>query len=504
MTSIHLLSAMALTAIILFTATSAESAVVKHQSPNFIIIYADDMGYSDAGPLAANEISTPAIDALATRGQVWTDFYAGASICTPSRAALLTGNLPVRTGLYGNHIGVFFPGSHQGLPHHQPTLAEMFQQNHYATALFGKWHLGDKDIFYPTRHGFDQWMGIPYSNDMDWEVDGITSTTIFDPLDEATEKYSRVAEKIWQQVFNPKIEDWQVPLIRSTLQPDGSFADSLIEKPADQTTITRRYTEESVQFIEQSVKKNKPFFLMLPHSMPHVPLFRSADFNGVSQAGIYGDVIEEIDWSLGEILDTLKQQKIEDNTYLLFTSDNGPWLVYGDHAGSAAPLKNGKGTTFEGGMRTLTLITGPDIKPEMVTDLGMQTDFFASFASLAGLSLPDQVMDSVDLSDRLKGIGPSPRTFIPFYKGSELRAYRLNNHKLHFITAGAYGQPPERKEHQRPWLIDLTTDIGEETNIASENSILVNKIIHHAELFQRSITIEPSLLDRQFSAQKEN
>lgn len=499
MTILHLLSTLTLSAIILFTATRAESAENKQPSPNFIIIYADDMGYSDAGPLATTEASTPVIDTLAAEGQVWTDFYASASICTPSRAGLITGNLPVRTGLYGDHIGVFFPGSKQGLPHSQTTMAEMFQQHGYATALFGKWHLGDMARFYPTRHGFDRWMGIPYSNDMDWEVDGITSTNIFNPLHKATEKYAKVATKIWQKIFDPKIEDWQVPLIQSTAQRDGSFDDSIIERPADQITITKRYTKESAKFIEKSVNLNKPFFLMLSHSMPHVPLFRSSAFNGVSQGGIYGDVIEEIDWSLGEILATLKSLNIDKNTFVVFTSDNGPWLIYGDHAGSAKPLKSGKGTTFEGGMRTLTLIKGPGIVPAMVTDLGMQTDLFATFASLAGLNLPTTVMDSLDLSNRLRGTGDSPRTFIPFYKGSELRAYRLHDYKLHFITAGAYGQPPARELHSVPLLIDLKKDIAEEKNITSENAELVQTIIDHAERFKDTLRVQPSLLDQQFS-----
>ena len=466
--------------------------------PNFIIIYTDDMGYADAGPFSQTTIDTPWIDSLAENGQVWSDFYATASVCTPSRGALLTGNLPARTGLYGDNIAVFFPGSKAGLPAAETTIAEMFKQYHYTTGLFGKWHLGDSKAYYPTRHGFDEWLGIPYSNDMGWEVEGITSSNIFDPPHEATAKYQIVAGQIWKDIFDPNITDWQVPLIHSLKNKSGAFVDQILEKPANQPLITKRYTDESVRFITAAVAKQQPFFIMLSHSMPHVPLFRSSAFVNKSQQGIYGDVIEEIDWSVGKILTTLKTLNIQHQTYVVFTSDNGPWLIYGDHAGTAKPLKNGKGTTFEGGMRVMTLFNGPNIKPGIVEDLGMQTDFFSTFAALAGFDKPSTAQDSVDLSETLLQEKPSKRTFVPFYKGSELRAFRLKNHKLHFITAGAYGQLPPREVHTTPLLINLANDPGESVNIASEYPDIVKKIATFADKFKQSVPLKASIIDRQF------
>jgi len=467
--------------------------------PNFIIIYTDDMGYSDAGPYGDPLITTPSIDLLAVTGQTWTNFYASASVCTPSRGALLTGKLPVRTGLYGDDVAVFYPDSKKGIPHVEKTIAEVFQDNKYATGMFGKWHLGDAKTYYPTRHGFDEWLGIPYSNDMDWEVDGINLSNIFTPPQEAAGKYRQVYPKIQKQIFNPDINDWQVPLIYSRRKSDGSFSDIELERPANQNLITQRYTRESVRFIHKSVKAKKPFFLYLAHSMPHVPLFRSPKFAGKSQRGIYGDVIEEIDWSVGEILTALKKLAIDKNTYIVFTSDNGPWLTFGDHAGSAKPLRNGKATTFEGGMRVMTLFSGPGIEHGVIKGLGMQTDLYATFSQLAGFEKSKITTDSFDLSATLKRQESSPRLFVPFYSGSELRAFRLKDHKIHYITQGAYGMAPERKVHDSPILIDLINDIGETTDISEKYPTITAKIAQYAKEFQQSLTVKPSIVDRQFS-----
>ena len=467
--------------------------------PNFIIIYTDDMGYADAGPYGNPLIKTPSIDLLAQTGQAWTNFYASAPVCTPSRGALLTGKLPVRTGLYGDNMAVFFPGSKRGMPHSEKTIAEVFQDHQYATGMFGKWHLGDAKTYYPTRHGFDEWIGIPYSNDMDWEVDGINLSNIFTPPQDAAEKYRQVYPKVRKQIFNPDINDWQVPLIFSQRQLNGSFNDIELERPANQNLITQRYTRESVRFMHESVKAKKPFFLYLSHSMPHVPLFRSPKFEGKSQRGIYGDVIEEIDWSVGEILTAVKELAIDKNTYIVFTSDNGPWLNFGDHAGSAKPLRNGKATTFEGGMRVMTLFSGPGIEHGVINDLGMQTDLYATFSQLAGFEKSRTVTDSLDLSATLKHHKASPRSFVPFYSGSELRAFRLKDHKIHYITQGAYGLPPERKVHDSPMLIDLINDIGETIDISEKDPTIAAKIMQYATEFQRSMPVKPSILDSQFS-----
>ena len=467
--------------------------------PNFIIIYTDDMGYADAGPFVDPLINTPAIDSLVENGQAWTNFYAAASVCTPSRGALLTGKLPVRTGLYGNNLAVFYPESKKGIPTNEKTIAEVFQDNSYATGMFGKWHLGDAKSYYPTRHGFDEWVGIPYSNDMDWEVDGITLNNIFSPPWKIADKLSKVMPVIQQQIYNPSISDWQVPLISSRQEPDGTFKDIELERPADQTLITQKYTNESVRFMRESVDANKPFFLYLSHSMPHVPLFRSSVFAGKSRQGIYGDVIEEIDWSVGRILDAVEQFSITSNTYIVLTSDNGPWLMYGVHAGSATPLRDGKGTTFEGGMRVMTFFSGPGITPGLSNELGMQTDLFSTFISLAGFTKSQASMDSFDLSDSLKKRTPSPRTFVPFYKGSELRAFRLGNHKIQYVTQGAYGMPPARQVHDSPLLIDLINDPNEGTDVSEQNPQIVSQIDAIAREFEESIDVKPSILDSQYS-----
>ena len=473
------------------------SLTIMEKQPNFIIIYTDDMGYSDAGPFGDPLIDTPALDSLAKNGQAWTNFYSAASVCTPSRGALLTGKLPVRTGLYGDNIGVFFPGSKKGIPHNEKTIAEIFQDHNYATGIFGKWHLGDSENYYPTRHGFDEWLGIPYSNDMDWDVDGITLNNIFSPPQDIPAKWSKVAPQIRRQIYEPNINDWQVPLIASQRQSDGTFHDIELERPANQTLITQRYTNESVRFMNESIEANKPFFLFLSHSMPHVPLFTSSRFTDKSKKGIYGDVIEEIDWSVSQIISALEQLSIKDNTYIVFTSDNGPWLTYGSHAGSAKPLKDGKGTTFEGGMRVMTFFSGPGIMPGLNNDLGMQTDLLSTFITLARFIESYPSPDSFDLSDSLKQRKPSPRNFVPFYKGSELRAFRLRDHKIQYVTQGAYGQPPERQVHESPLLIDLINDVGESTNLADKNTELVTQIDTIAREFKASVDVKPSILDSQ-------
>ena len=471
----------------------------KDQPPNFILIYTDDMGYADAGPFGNPLIATPSIDAMVEKGQTWTNFYSSASVCTPSRGALLTGKLPVRTGLYGNQISVFFPGSRKGLPHSEKTIAEVFQQKNYATGMFGKWHLGDDRTYYPTRHGFDEWLGIPYSNDMDWEVDGINIGNIFNPPQKTGERWGLVIPKIMEMVYRPDINDWQVPLIHSRRKSLGVFKDSELERPAKQEVITQRYTHESINFIRRSVKENKPFFIYLAHSMPHVPLFRSTAFQKKSRAGIYGDVIEEIDWSVGSIIKELERLEIDDNTYVIFTSDNGPWLLYGDHAGSAKPLRNGKATTFEGGMRVMTVFTGPEIRPGIIDELGMQTDLFVTFAKLAGFDTPKTAADSFDLSETLKFNKSSPRDFIPYYSGSELRAFRYKNHKIHFVTKGAFQEPPQRVVHDVPLLINLTNDVGEKTDISDSSPEVLAEVVLQAERFRESIKVQPSIVDMQFS-----
>ena len=464
--------------------------------PNFIIIYLDDMGYSDVGIYKDKRLRTPNIDLLSNSGQVWTNFYSSSAVCTPSRAGLLTGRLPVRNGLYGNSIGVFFPGSGTGIPNSELTFAEVLNENGYSTGIFGKWHLGDKKKFWPTRHGFDEWVGIPYSNDMDWKVGDIDLEYLFRNPSLALEKYGEIAPKIVEKIRNPNIDDWNVPLQKSIKHSNKLFSDETLERPADQHSITKRFTEESLKYIEKSTKNNKSFFLFLSHSMPHVPLFRSDGFVDSTKLGVYADVLAEIDWSVGEILKKIKNIGIEENTYVIFTSDNGPWLLYPNNAGSAKPLRDGKGTTFEGGMRVMTIFKGPNIKTGIVKDIGSQLDFFTTILTLADIEPSFNPEDSYDLSKTLKYLEPSPRQIIPYFVGSELRAFRYKNHKIHFITQGAYNLPPKRMEHEVPILFNLTTDIGEEEELLNLDKI--NEINRQVNLFQEDLKIQNSLLDIQY------
>ncbi|MGB5553668.1 MAG: sulfatase [Flavobacteriaceae bacterium] len=416
--------------------------------PNFVIIFADDLGYGDLGVYGHPTIKTPHLDRMATEGQKWTNFYAGASVCTPSRAALLTGRLPVRSGMASNKQRVLFPDSKNGLPAAEITLAEQLKKAGYATACIGKWHLGHKVHYLPTNNGFDYYFGIPYSNDMDM-VSGLN-------------------KEYWQQPDDSiKTEHFNVPLFRNT---------EIIERPANQNTITTRYSDEAVSYIKQH--KDKPFFVYLAHNLPHIPLFASDAFKGNSKRGLYGDVIEEIDNGVGKILATLKEEGLAENTIVVFTSDNGPWLPFKLHGGSAGLLKAGKGTTWEGGMREPAIFWGPgNIKTGVVQDIGSTMDLFTTFSTLAGVTIPnDRIVDGVDLSGILLGDEPSSRDNMFYYRGTELYAVRLGDFKAHFITQGEYGQFGERQEHNPPLLYNLNHDPGEQFDIGAKHPETISKI----------------------------
>ncbi|MDB4431533.1 sulfatase [Pseudomonadales bacterium] len=489
--------------VVSFSSIAASTDVIsqsKVKTPNFIIMYIDDLGYADLGPYQNGKLATPSIDKLVNAGQSWTNFYTSASVCSPSRGALLTGNLPVRTGLYGNHLAVLWPGSETGMPAEQETLAEALKQHGYTTGMFGKWHLGDAPAFLPTRHGFDEWLGIPYSNDMDWTVGEITSTNVNADLSVSHKKWEKAGPIYRKQLLAPRVEDWNVPLMRSVVNADQSYTDSIIERPANQALYTQRFTHESVRFINQSVNDDKPFFLFLSHSMVHVPLFRSPQFVGKSALGLYGDVLEEIDWSVGQIMQALEDKQIENNTYLVFTSDNGPWLTFApDHAGSAGPLRGGKGQTYDGGMRVMTFFKGPGIKPGLVSEMGMDTDLFNTVLKLANIPPKSGAVDSYDLSATLTADAPSPRKFVPFYRNSTLRAFRLGNQKLHFVTNDEFGGPTT--VHEPPILIDLVSDIGETTDLAAAQPQDVERLKQRAAEFKASIPIAPAIFDLQKGVQ---
>ena len=434
--------------------------------PNIVVVFCDDLGYGDLGCFGHPTIQTPNLDRMAAEGIKLTQFYSAAPVCTPSRAALMTGRLPIRSGMCSDKRRVLFPDSGGGIPETEITLAEALRERGYATGCVGKWHLGHLPQFLPTANGFDSYFGIPYSNDMD-----------------------RIAEapKGREAFWKPESRYWNVPLMRN---------EELLERPADQTTITRRYTEEAVRFIEGH--RDGPFFLYMPHSMPHVPLFRSGDFAETSRRGLYGDVIEEIDWSVGQILDTLRQLELADNTIVWFTSDNGPWLTFKDHGGSAGLLKDGKGTTWEGGMREPTLVWWPGRIPagRVSAELGTTMDIYATSIALAGGGLPEnRVVDGVDLSASLLEGAASPREQVQYYRGTRLMALRQGPWKAHFMTQESYTGNNELVTHDPPVLYNLEVDPGEQWDVAAEHPAVVEALVQAAAAHTATVDPVPSQLE---------
>jgi arylsulfatase A-like enzyme len=460
-------------ALALFAAVAVLPSAQRARPPNVVVIFADDLGYGDLGAFGSPTIRTPRLDAMAAAGQKWTSFYVQ-PVCSPSRAALLTGRLPVRSGMYGKAGGrapkVFRDDALQGLPPDEITIAELLKARGYATAIVGKWHLGHLPAFLPMAQGFDQWFGLPYSHDMHMRPEFRTGQ----------------GGAANPRFYDPKPEYWDVALMRNG---------DVIERPADHRTLTKRYTEEAVRFIEAN--RDRPFFLYLAHSMPHVPLARADAFVDRSAAGLYGDVIEEIDWSSGRILDALTAAGLDRRTLVVFTSDNGPWLPFGAHGGSAGPLANGKGTTWEGGVRAPAIFWWPGtVTPGVVTDIGSAMDLFATAAALAGAALPtDRPIDGVDLRAPLTGTGPSPRQLQFYYWDDELRAVRKGRWKAHFITSGAYAQFDARRTHEPPLLYDLASDPGERRDVAAAHPGVVADLVREADAHRRAMVMGPPLFD---------
>lgn len=404
--------------------------------PNFIIILCDDLGYGDIGVYGHPTISTPNIDRLAEEGLKWTSFYTASSVSTPSRAGLLTGRLPVRSGMcYEGPPRVLTENSQGGLPNEEITIASLLKGKNYKTACIGKWHLGHLPQFLPTNHGFDYYYGIPYGNGMGRMI------------------------KDGERINN-------IPIMRNTEE---------IERPADQSTLTKRYTEEAIKFLKKN--KDKPFFLYLAHTMPHIPLHRSGKFENVSLRGLYGDVVEELDWSVGKVIRTLKELNLDENTLVIFTSDNGPWKTQKLNGGSTGILSGEKGATFEGGMRVPAIFWWPEkIQPGVIMKVGTTLDIFPTFCSLANIPIPkDRVYDGYDLTPVLSGKGNSGRDIVFYYRGTRIFALRKGPYKAHFITKAAYGENDE-KMHDPPLLFNLEHDPTEEYNIASQYPEILSEI----------------------------
>ena len=404
--------------------------------PNIVFIFADDLGYGDIGCYGATNIKTPHIDSLAATGTRFTSFYVAQAVCTASRAALMTGCYANRVGLSGalNHT------SAAGINPKEKLLTNIFKDQGYATAMFGKWHLGDHMPYLPTKRGFDEWSGIPYSNDNG-------------PLHPVAPDFPAL----------PWYEN-----------------DQITELNPDQSNFTKRITDKSVDFIKRN--KDKPFFLYVPHVMPHVPIFASERFKGTSKAGLYGDVIQELDWGVGEILKTLKDLGLEENTLVIFSSDNGPFISYGEHAGSAAPLREGKLTNFEGGIRVPGLARWPGKVPagRVCDDIISTIDLYATFSTLIGATVPAGKRDTIDLSPLLLGqAGAKGREVMWHYAGEELHAVRQGDWKLHvphqYLTVAAEpgkGGKPSNWGKGKPMSIEQSGIYG----IASRHGYRVEEL----------------------------
>ncbi|MBD0257980.1 MAG: sulfatase, partial [Cytophagales bacterium] len=401
--------------------------------PNIVFILADDLGYGDVGAFGATDIRTPNIDGLARRGIKFTQFYSPSPVCSPARAGFLTGRYPRRMGI----DGVFFPESFTGLPAAEVTVAESLKEKGYATALVGKWHLGHHRPYLPRQHGFDEYFGIPYSNDMQGVV------------------YLRGNEVAAYKV--------------------------------DQRLTTQVYTEEAVEFIGKH--KQGPFFLYLAHTMPHVPLYASEAFRGKSKRGLYGDVVEELDWSVGQVLEALRKHGLEENTLVVFSSDNGPWLAFDVEGGSAGPLREGKQTTFEGGMRVPTVACWPGkIAAGSVYDgLATTFDWLPTFLRLAGggAYAPKKPLDGEDITPVLTGTGTRKGDELLYYFGGQLQAYRKGDWKIKFPYAGNQGITGMKDLAPHDTLLfNLRQDVGERTNLLEAHPEKVRELLAALRTYQ--------------------
>lgn len=403
--------------VVSFSCREKASEEPNSSTPNIVFIFTDDLGYGDIGCFGATDIKTPHIDRIANEGIKFTSFLSASPVCSPSRAGLLTGRMPQRMGINA----VFFPESFTGMDPGEITFAEILKEKGYRTAALGKWHLGHMERFLPLNQGFDQYFGIPYSNDMESVV------------------YLR----------DNKVESFEV----------------------DQTYTTQKYTEEALTFIDKA--SDSPFLLYLAHNQPHVPIYASPDFRGKSERGLYGDVIQEIDWSVGQVLAKLEEKGILENTMIVFSSDNGPWLVMEDHGGSAGPLREGKQYTFEGGVRVPTVVMwkGKIAPGQVYEDLATQMDWFPTFCKIVGAEIPqDREIDGKDLSAVLFENGERAGDTFLYYMLSDQRGYREGDWKIKLPYQGYEGSRGMKAVAPHDTLLfNLKNDPGEKTNLAGGN-----------------------------------
>lgn len=449
------------------------SDVEAAEKPNVVIVFTDDQGYADLNCFGApgpedGGYATPNIDRVAAEGVRMTDFYVATAVCSASRSALLTGCYNTRVSIFG----ALGPGAGFGLNPAETTIAEVCQSQGYATAAFGKWHLGDVAGLLPTDHGFDEYFGLPYSNDM-WP---------FHP-----------------EQLSGRRKNWfpDLPLLKSDGPGDRQVVNAKVTAD-DQKQLTTQYTENAVRFIRENA--GEPFFLYLAHSMPHVPLYVSEKFAGTQPRGLFGDVISEVDWSVGEVLKALDEVGVADNTFVIFTSDNGPWLNYGDHAGSADPLREGKGTIFEGGVRVPCVARFPGRIPEGIVcdEPAMTIDLLPTIAGMVGADLPEKKIDGLNIWPLLSGEegAVSPHEALIFYWGKELQAIRSGDWKLHFphkyrhvITPGTDGNPGQQTMSEKIGLslFNLKKDISETKDVAAEHPDVVARLSELADVTREQL-----------------
>ncbi len=444
---------------LLFAAVNGLTAAER--LPNVVLIYTDDLGYGDLGCYGAKGWKTPHLDKLAADGLRFTDFYVAQAVCSASRTALLTGCYPNRVGI----LGALGPQSKNGIHDDETTIAEVLRPRGYATAIFGKWHLGHHPQFLPTRHGFDEYLGVPYSNDM-WPFHpGVAQL----PLEERLKRWPHLSLFDGEKIVNPQVT------------------------AEDQTKLTTQYTERAVSFIERHT--DRPFFLYVPHSMPHVPLHVSQKHRGSAEQGLYGDVIQEIDWSVGQIVAALERLKLSEQTLVMFASDNGPWLTYGNHGGSSGGLREGKGTTWDGGVRVPCVMRWPGHIPagSVCHEPVMTIDILPTLAKLAGAELPKLKIDGLDIWPLIAGTpnAKSPHDALYFYWGQHLQAVRSGRWKLHFphkyisvdeSNAGRDAKPGQPRDQETGLaLFDLEADRAETTNVAEQHADEVSRLMALAD-----------------------